>query len=117
MAQKRILDTLAGTKDIEGSMVYIIAYLTAHKGKGDDVVSLAAPLIEATRREAGCISYDLYRKPADPDALVFVETWKDKAAVDAHFEEPHLKAFQAAMADLLIEARIELVSPEKVEVL
>ena len=98
-------------------MVYIIAYLTAHPGKGDEVVSLAAPLIEATRREAGCITYDLYRKPADPDALVFVETWQSKAAVDAHFEEPHLKAFQAAMADLLTEARIELVTPEKVEVL
>ncbi|MGH6809926.1 MAG: putative quinol monooxygenase [Ensifer adhaerens] len=98
-------------------MVYIIAYLTAHPGKGADVLSLASPLIEATRREAGCISYELYHKPAEPDALVFVETWKDKAAVDAHFAEPHLKAFQAAMADLLIEARIELVHPEKVEVL
>ena len=98
-------------------MVYVIAHLTAHPGKGDEVVSLAAPLIEATRREAGCITYDFYRKPADPDALVFVETWQSKADVDAHFEEPHLKAFQAAMADLLIEARIELVIPEKVEVL
>ncbi|OCP22958.1 MULTISPECIES: putative quinol monooxygenase [unclassified Ensifer] len=98
-------------------MVYIIAYLTAHPGKAAEVVSLAGPLIEATRREAGCISYDLYQKPAEPDALVFVETWKDKEAVDAHFAEPHLKAFQAAMADLLVEARIELVHPEKIEVL
>jgi quinol monooxygenase YgiN len=98
-------------------MVYIIAYLNAHPGKGPEVLPLAAPLIEATRREAGCISYELYQKPGDPDTLVFVETWKDKAAVDAHFAEPHLKAFQAAMADLLIEARIELVHPEKVEVL
>ena len=98
-------------------MVYIIAYLSAHPGKGSEVVSLAAPLIEATRREAGCITYELFCKPADPDTLVFVETWKDKAAVEAHFAQPHLKAFQAAMADLLIESRIELVSPEKVEVL
>lgn len=98
-------------------MVYIIAYLTAHPGKGAEILSLAGPLIEGTRREAGCISYELYQKPADPDALVFVESWKDKAAVDAHFAEPHLKAFQVATADLLIEARIELVHPEKVEVL
>ncbi|MNV82949.1 putative monooxygenase YcnE [compost metagenome] len=98
-------------------MVYIIAYLTARSGKGAEILSLAGPLIEATRREAGCISYELYQKPAEPDALVFVETWKDKAAVDAHFAEPHLKAFQVATADLLAGARIELVHPEKVEVL
>ncbi|MEI2300636.1 putative quinol monooxygenase [Ensifer sp. MJa1] len=98
-------------------MVYIIAYLSAHPGKGEEVASLAAPLIEATRREAGCITYELYRKPADPDTLVFVETWKDKAAVEAHFAEPHLRSFQAAMADLLSGSRIELVTPDKVEVL
>lgn len=97
-------------------MVYIIAYLNAHPGKGDEVVSLAAPLIEATRREAGCITYELYQKPGDPDALVFVESWKSQAAVDAHFQEPHLKAFGAASRELLAGKRIEFVTPEKVEV-
>ncbi|WP_331371957.1 putative quinol monooxygenase [Sinorhizobium chiapasense] len=98
-------------------MVYVIAYLKAHAGKGDDVVALAAALIEATRKEPGCISYDLYRKPAEPDTLVFIENWKDRTAVDAHFVEPHLKAFEAAMADLLAEVRIEIVHPEKIEVI
>lgn len=98
-------------------MVYVVAYLKAHAGKGDDVVALASPLIDATRKEAGCISYDLYRKPAEPDTLVFVESWKDRAALDAHFAEPHLKAFQAATADLLADARIEVVHPEKIEVI
>jgi quinol monooxygenase YgiN len=96
-------------------MVYVIAHLKAHAGKGDEVVKLAAPLIAATRREAGCIGYDLYRKPDEPDRLVFVETWKSRAALEAHFAEPHLKSFQAAMADRLAEARIEVVHPEKVE--
>ncbi|WEX85918.1 antibiotic biosynthesis monooxygenase [Sinorhizobium garamanticum] len=98
-------------------MVCVIAYLKAHTGKGDDVVALAAPLLEASRTEAGCISYDLYRKPAEPDTLVFVEHWKDRAAVDAHFAEPYLKAFQAAMADLLADVRIEVLHPEKIEVI
>ncbi|NRP70116.1 putative monooxygenase YcnE [Ensifer psoraleae] len=98
-------------------MVYVIAYLKAHAGRGDDVVALAAPLVEATRKEAGCVSYDLYRKPTEPDTLVFVENWKDRAAVDAHFAEPHLKAFQAAMADVLADARIEVMHPERIEVI
>lgn len=98
-------------------MVYVIAHLKAHAGKGDEVVALAAPLIESTRKEAGCTSYELYRKVAEPDTLVFVESWRDRAAVDAHFSEPHLKSFQAAMAELLAEARIEVIHPEKVEVI
>ncbi|WOS61867.1 putative quinol monooxygenase [Sinorhizobium fredii] len=98
-------------------MVYVIAYLKAHAGKGDDVVALAAPLIDATRKEEGCISYDLYRKPAERDSLVFVETWKSRAALDVHFAEPHLTTFKAAMADLLVEARVEIVHPEKIEVI
>ncbi|ACP26253.1 hypothetical protein NGR_c24960 [Sinorhizobium fredii NGR234] len=98
-------------------MVYVIAYLKAHPGKGDDVVAHAVPLIDATRKEEGCTSYDLYRKPAEPDSLVFVETWKSRAALEVHFAEPHLKAFQVAMADLLVEARVEVVHPDKVEVI
>ncbi|OAP43332.1 antibiotic biosynthesis monooxygenase [Sinorhizobium glycinis] len=98
-------------------MVYVIAYLKAHAGKGDEVAALAAPLIEATRKEEGCVSYDLYRKTTEPDMLVFVETWKSPAAVDDHFAEPHLKSFQAAMATLLAEVRVEVVHPDKVEVL
>lgn len=98
-------------------MVYVIAYLNAQPGKGDDVAAHAAPLIDATRKEEGRISYDLYRKPAEPDVLVFVETWKSRAALDHHFAEPHLKTFQAAMADLLADVRIEVMHPDKVEVI
>ncbi|PDT84621.1 putative quinol monooxygenase [Sinorhizobium sp. BJ1] len=98
-------------------MVYVIAYLKAHADNGDEVAALAAPLIDATRKEEGCVSDDLYRKVAEPDTVVFVETWKSRAALDAHFAEPHLKAFQAAMADHLAEVRVEVVYPEKIEVL
>jgi quinol monooxygenase YgiN len=97
-------------------MVYVIAYLKAHADKGDEVAALAAPLIDATRKEEGCVSDDLYRKVAGPDTVVFVETWKSRAALDAHFAEPHLKAFQTAAASLLASARVEIVHPEKIEV-
>lgn len=107
---------LSPARGMQKFMVYIIAYLTAHAGKGDEIVTLTKPLIQATLKEAGCVSYELYRKPTDPDALVFVETWKDRAAIDAHFAEPHLKAFQTAAASLLASARVEIVHPEKIEV-
>ncbi len=78
---------------------------------------MAQPLIEAARREKNCLSYDLYQKPGVADTLVFVETWKSQASFDAHLSDRHAKAFRRATADLVIGGRVEVVHPEKVEVL
>ncbi|CAN7411161.1 putative quinol monooxygenase [Pararhizobium sp. LjRoot255] len=98
-------------------MIYVIAHLKTHPGKGPAVVSDAGPLIEGTRKEAGCIFYDLYQKPGEPETLVFVEQWKSREALEAHFAEAHIIAFQKATAELVADGRIEVVHSEKVEVL
>ena len=98
-------------------MVYVIAYLKTHPGKGAEFVSDAVPLIEGTRKEEGCIYYDLFQKPGEPDTLIFVEQWTTREALEAHFGEPHIIAFQKATADLVAEGRIEVIHPEKVEAL
>lgn len=63
-------------------MIDVIAHLKTNPGKGAEVVSNAAPLIEGTRRD--CIFYDLDQTAGDPDTPVFVERW------EAHFAEPHI---------------------------
>ncbi|MBW9062891.1 antibiotic biosynthesis monooxygenase [Rhizobium herbae] len=98
-------------------MIYVIAHLKTHPGKGFEVVSDAGPLIAGTRREAGCIFYDLYQKPGEPDTLVFIEQWETREALEAHFAEPHIVAFQKATAELVADGRIEVVHSDKVEVL
>jgi quinol monooxygenase YgiN len=98
-------------------MIYVIAHIKTHPGKGAEVVSDAAPLIEGTRKEAGCIFYDLYQKPGEPDTLVFVEQWRSREALEAHFTEPHIVAFQKATAELVADGRIEVIHSDKFEVL
>lgn len=48
------------------------------------VAPLYAELVEKTRQEALCISYDLFIDQKDPGHFVFVEEWPDRAALDAH---------------------------------
>ena len=51
-------------------MIYVVAYLKAHPGKVAEVLAATQPLISATRAEEGCIHYELYQKPGEPETLV-----------------------------------------------
>lgn len=97
-------------------MIYVIATITAHPGKGDIVAGAAAACIEATLKEDGCLYYDLYRKTDNPDRLVFVEGWESRDHLQAHFGTAHIKALGAAIAGAVLESKVEIVHPEKVEV-
>jgi quinol monooxygenase YgiN len=97
-------------------MIYVIANLKAHPGKAADVLAAAQPLIAETRAEEGCITYELYQKPGEPETLVFVENWSSREALQAHFETAHIAAFGKVIAELVAESRVEVVHPEKVEV-
>ena len=57
-------------------------------------------MIKASRAEAGCIEYAYSRDVIDPNLLRIIERWKDKAALQSHFAEPHMAAFGAALAEI-----------------
>jgi quinol monooxygenase YgiN len=54
--------------------------------------------VEATRREDGCINYDLAIDTSDPTRLILFERWRDQTALDGHFNAPHMAAWRKAMA-------------------
>lgn len=53
----------------------------------------------ASRAEAGCQDYTFSVELNDPDVLRITEKWNSVEDLKAHFEEPHMAAFQQAMAD------------------
>ncbi|WP_439497666.1 putative quinol monooxygenase [Bosea sp. (in: a-proteobacteria)] len=53
------------------------------------VTPLYAELVEKTRREVLCRSYDLFVDQKDPGHFVFIEEWPDRAALDAHCRTEH----------------------------
>ena len=57
----------------------------------DAVVPLYRELVERTRQEPLCISYDLYVDQKDPGHFVFIEHWPDRAALDAHCNTEHFR--------------------------
>jgi quinol monooxygenase YgiN len=70
----------------------IIARFRAKAGQESRLRQELQRLLAPTRAEAGCINYDLHQSQSDPALFVFYEKWASQAAVDAHFQTPHLQA-------------------------
>ena len=54
--------------------------------------------IAASRAEAGCVAYAYAEDVIEPGLLRVNEAWTDRAALDAHFETPHMKQWQRERA-------------------
>ena len=64
-------------------------------------LEVAKTLIDSSNAEPGCEGYMLYQNPYDNTKLIFVETWKDQAAIDKHFSMSYFKAFGPKTQDWL----------------
>ena len=98
-------------------MLFVIATIQIKPGTLDAVIAAATPCIEGTRKEEGCISYDLNVAVDDDTKLVFVERWESRAALKAHFTAPHLVAWRDAGAPYTVARKVEIIEDGKVEVL
>lgn len=96
-------------------MIHLIATLTIKPGSLDAIREAVMPCIEATRREDGCVSYDLHQSLTDENTLVFVERWETRAHLEAHFDTPHLIAWREAGSPYFIDRKIEIIEGGDVE--
>jgi quinol monooxygenase YgiN len=72
-------------------MIEVIAAFRAKPGKEDELRSATLAIVEPTRREAGCIQFVVLEDADAPGTFFIRESWRDQAALDAHFAEPYLR--------------------------
>jgi quinol monooxygenase YgiN len=68
----------------------VVAVLKAKPGSEQIVRDALHALVEPTRNEEGCVSYDLFISLADPSTFITVEKWHSQADLDAHMGTPHI---------------------------
>ncbi len=83
------------------SSLRVIACVKAKPDQIAQVRAILTALVEATRREPGCLSYELLQNHADATEFVFVERWASTTAEQAHFMTPHLLATLQQLTGLL----------------
>jgi quinol monooxygenase YgiN len=86
---------------LSGQTLSVIARFRAKPGRERELRSLLAELIAPTRKEAGCIRYELLVNEADPAELTFVEEWHDGDALNAHLATAHVQHAVSRCPDLL----------------
>ena len=80
--------------------VRMIARFTAHPEQQQALRETLSDLIEPTRRESGCLRYELWHNRSDPTDFTFIEEWASEAALEAHSRTPHLAALFKKLLEL-----------------
>ena len=70
--------------------IRVIARVVANPDSLDQVRSILTNLVEPTRKESGCLSYELLENRTNQTDFTFVEEWASDAAIDAHLTTNHI---------------------------
>jgi quinol monooxygenase YgiN len=100
------------SSDESGMM--IVAKISVKPEKVKAFIEAAKEIIEKSNKEPGCKSYQLYQDPYNSTKFVFVEEYRNQAAIDAHFASDYFKAFGPKIADMVQEpAKIKIITVSK----
>ena len=81
----------------------VVAHLRARLGQENAVRQELLSLVAPSRRDVGCISYDLHQALDNPTLFLFHENWVSKADLDAHLQKPDLQAVLGRVGQMLAE--------------
>jgi quinol monooxygenase YgiN len=94
-------------------MISMIAKLPVKEDKVEEAIAAIKEFMVQVAKEEGTLSYTLNRDPKNPNTLVFMERYKDKAALDAHMASPHFQAFLAKGMPMLA-GQPEMITMEEI---
>ena len=83
--------------------IVLVARLKVKPDAVEEAKQLALGIVTDSRTEEGCVNYDVHQAIDDPTVFVWHETWRNRTALDEHFEEPHFKEFFARGMELAAE--------------
>lgn len=81
------------------SEITVIARAKAKPGNEEEMERALRENAEATRSEAGCISYSILR--GDDGVFMAVERWSSRSDLDAHMATPHVQTLLQTITPLL----------------
>lgn len=79
--------------------IILTAMVKAKPGQEEAVKEVLMDLVEPTRKESGCLCYNLHQSKSDKGLFMFYEQWASQAAIDAHGQTPHMKALGGKLKD------------------
>ena len=81
----------------------VVATARAKPGMEEELGKRLLALVEPSRAEEGCISYDMHQSKDDPAVWMAYENWRSEEDLARHFEMPYLKAFGQSKDEVLAQ--------------
>jgi quinol monooxygenase YgiN len=82
--------------------ITVVATFQARPGKEADLRAALTGLVAPTRKETGCLNYDLHVSPEDAGKFLFHENWTSKELLDAHLKSAHIAALLPRVDELCV---------------
>ena len=79
----------------------IIAHIEAKEGALELVKKEVLALVEPTKKEQGCLRYELNQDHVNQNLFIFVEEWESQELWQKHMDNKHLQAFVKATDGVL----------------
>lgn len=110
-------DDLASVNGVDAPII-VTGNVKVKPDKKEEFIALSRTFIEPSRSEAGCISYSFYEDESEDNTFLFFEVWRDRAALDYHFQTPYFHKFVEKSPDLLAQpAQIKIYNIASLETL
>jgi quinol monooxygenase YgiN len=85
----------------------VVATLKAKVGKGPELRKVFEELVSYSRKEEGCVKYDLHQSIDDLDTLLFYEIWTGEEALALHANSDFMNASRKITRELIESAVLQ----------
>lgn len=84
----------------------VIAKFKAKPGYTEQVRAQLRKLLDPTRKEKGCIKYDLHEDNDNLGIFVFYEIWESFELLEKHLSSEHIRKFRTVLPDIIELAEV-----------
>jgi quinol monooxygenase YgiN len=84
--------------------IRVVARIVALPNQVEEVKSVLMGIIEPTRKEKGCVVYELLQNQEDPTDFTFVEEWESQELLDTHLAAAHIAEASSQLKGLVATA-------------
>lgn len=88
---------------MDNNQLTVIARILVKPEKKEFVKNELLKLIEPTRKEEGCINYDLHQDNENENLFLFYENWSSRELWQKHINSSHISDYRKSTEDAIAE--------------
>ena len=81
----------------------VLALVKAQPGREQKVREELLSLVAPSRKDEGCVSYELHQGAGDRALFYFHENWTSKELLDRHLQTPHVQSVLGRVGQMVAE--------------